>query len=76
MTKDGELLVSHSVQMGETTNIASLPQFADRKRHKYNVGGEVLTGWFTQDFNLHELTTDGAVRSRERFAGRVWSVGF
>lgn len=75
MTKDGELVVAHSHQIGEITNIASLPQFADRKRHKYNVGGESLTGWFTQDFTLNELTRDGLIRPKERFPNRVWSQG-
>ncbi|MFS8976934.1 glycerophosphodiester phosphodiesterase [Cupriavidus necator] len=62
MTRDGVLVARHENDITGTTNIAELPQFADRKRTKV-IDGERLTGWFTEDFTLAELK---ALRARER----------
>ncbi|TWG83970.1 glycerophosphoryl diester phosphodiesterase [Cupriavidus gilardii J11] len=62
MTKDGVLVARHENEIGGTTNVSTLPQFADRKRIKV-IDGERLTGWFTEDFTLAELKT---LRARER----------
>lgn len=62
MTRDGVLVARHENDITGTTNIAELPQFADRKRTKV-IDGERLTGWFTEDFTLAELKT---LRARER----------
>ncbi|CAG9169954.1 glycerophosphodiester phosphodiesterase [Cupriavidus pampae] len=61
-TKDGMLVARHENDITGTTNVATLPQFADRKRIKV-IDGERLTGWFTEDFTLTELKT---LRARER----------
>jgi len=61
-TKDGVLVARHENDITGTTNVAELPQFADRKRLKV-IDGERLTGWFTEDFTLAELKT---LRARER----------
>jgi len=61
-TKDGALVARHENDITGTTNVAELPQFADRKRLKV-IDGERLTGWFTEDFTLAELKT---LRARER----------
>ncbi len=61
-TKDGVLVSRHENDISGTTNVSTLPQFADRKRIKV-VDGERLTGWFTEDFTLAELKT---LRARER----------
>ena len=61
-TKDGVLVARHENDISTTTNVATLPQFADRRRIKV-VDGERLTGWFTEDFTLAELKT---LRARER----------
>lgn len=62
MTRDGALVARHENDITTTTNVADLPQFADRKRTKV-IDGERLTGWFTEDFTLAELKT---LRARER----------
>lgn len=61
-TKDGVLVCRHENEISETTDVASRPEFADRKRTK-RVDWDELTGWFTEDFTLAELKT---LRCKER----------
>lgn len=62
MTKDGVLVARHDVYLSSTTNVASKPEFADRKR---TVGDK--TDWFVMDFTLAEIKT---LRARQPFPGR------
>jgi glycerophosphoryl diester phosphodiesterase len=62
-TKDGVLVARHENEISGTTDVASRPEFADRKRTKVIDGGQPLTGWFTEDFTLAELKT---LRAKER----------
>lgn len=62
-TQDGFLIARHENNIIDTSNISTLPQFADRKKTK-NIDGQNLTGWFTEDFTLNELTQN--VKARER----------
>jgi len=61
-TSDGVLVARHENEISETTDVASHPEFADRKTTKV-IDGLSLTGWFTEDFTLAELKT---LRARER----------
>ena len=61
-SKDGALVARHENEISGTTNVADLPQFADRKTSK-TIDGVAVTGWFTEDFTLAELKT---LRARER----------
>lgn len=61
-TKDGVLVTRHENEIGGTTNVSTLGQFADRKITK-NIDGKDLTGWFTEDFTLSELQQ---LKARER----------
>ncbi|MFB3977863.1 glycerophosphodiester phosphodiesterase family protein [Microbacterium proteolyticum] len=61
-TRDGVLVVRHENEIGSTTDVATRPQFADRRRTAV-VDGERLDGWFTEDFTWAELQT---LRCRER----------
>lgn len=61
-TKDGVLVARHENDITGTTNVAELPEFADRRRIKV-IDGERIDGWFTEDFTLAELKT---MRARER----------
>jgi glycerophosphoryl diester phosphodiesterase len=63
-TKDGVLVARHENEIGSTTDVASHPEFADRRVTK-TVDGVPLTGWFTEDFTVAELRT---LRARERIA--------
>jgi glycerophosphoryl diester phosphodiesterase len=56
ISKDGVLVIRHENEISGTTNVAELPQFADRMTTKV-VDGEELTGWFTEDFTWAELST-------------------
>lgn len=81
-TKDGVLVARHENYIGgdadalvgeDSTDVASRPEFADRKTTKL-IDGVSLTGWFTEDFTLAELKT---LRARERLPGlRAKSASF
>jgi glycerophosphoryl diester phosphodiesterase len=61
-TKDHVLVARHENEISGTTDVAARPEFAARKATK-TIDGEVMTGWFTEDFTLAELKT---LRARER----------
>lgn len=62
MTRDGVLVARHENEIGGTTDVASHPEFAARRRTQV-IDGKRLTGWFTEDFTLAEIKT---LRARER----------
>jgi glycerophosphoryl diester phosphodiesterase len=62
LTKDGVLVARHENEISETTDVASKPEFADRKATK-TIDGHKMTGWFAEDFTLTELKT---LRAKER----------
>ena len=66
VTKDGELVARHEPNITNTTNVSTLPQFADRKTEKI-VDGVRENGWFVSDFTLAELKT---LRARQPLADR------
>jgi glycerophosphoryl diester phosphodiesterase len=61
-TKDGVLVARHENEIGGTTDVATRPEFADRRTTKV-VDGVTFTGWFTEDFTIAELKT---LRAKER----------
>jgi len=63
-TRDGVLVARHESNIVETTDVASRPEFASRKRTMV-IDGMKETGWFTTDFTLAELKT---LRAKERLA--------
>jgi glycerophosphoryl diester phosphodiesterase len=65
VSRDGALVARHENELSRSTDIASRPQFADRRTTK-EVDGAELTGWFTEDFTLAELRT---LRAVERMPG-------
>lgn len=72
-TKDAVAVVRHENEIGSTTDVASHPEFADRRTTKH-IDGTAHTGWFTEDFTWDELAT---LRCRERLPKlRPTSAGF
>ncbi len=61
-TKDHVLVARHEPEIGGTTDVASRPEFASRRRTVV-LDGVPVTGWFTHDFTLAELKT---LRAKER----------
>ncbi|OYY76185.1 MAG: glycerophosphodiester phosphodiesterase [Sphingomonas sp. 28-62-20] len=61
-TKDDIFVARHENDITGTTDVATHPEFADRKATKV-IDGESHTGWFTEDFTLAELKT---LRAKER----------
>ena len=61
-TKDGVLVARHENLITGTTDVATHPEFADRRTTK-TIDGASFTGWFTEDFTLAELKT---LRAKER----------
>ncbi|MGY0799436.1 glycerophosphodiester phosphodiesterase [Lysobacter sp. A286] len=62
MTRDGVMVARHESEIGRTTDVAGRPEFAARKTGKL-INGDVVSGWFSEDFTLAELKT---LRARER----------
>ena len=60
VTRDGVLVLRHENEISGTTDVASRPEFADRRTTK-KIDGVTLTGWFTEDFTWAELSTLRAV---------------
>lgn len=55
-SKDGVLIIRHENEISGTTDVAERPEFADRQRTAM-IDGELITGWFTEDFTWDELAT-------------------
>lgn len=62
ITADGVLVARHEPAIGDSTDVADHPEFADRRTTK-DVEGVAVTDWFAEDFTLEELRT---LRARER----------
>jgi glycerophosphoryl diester phosphodiesterase len=67
ITKDGELIARHDAELGATTDVAS--KFPERRSTR-TIDGEVMEGWFSDDFTLAEIKT---LRARQPMAGRSTS---
>ena len=63
-TSDGQLIIRHEPALDETTNIASLPQFANR-RSLFEFDGQQYHDWFSHDLTAAEVSE---LRARERLA--------
>ena len=73
VTRDGGLIARHENELSLTTDVASRPQFADRRRTQL-IDGRSVAGWFSEDFTLDEIRT---LRATERFAReRPRNAGF
>jgi len=55
-SSDGVLVVRHENELSLSTDIASRPEFRSRHRSQ-DIDGELVTGWFTEDFTWDELST-------------------
>ncbi|HSK27031.1 MAG TPA: glycerophosphodiester phosphodiesterase family protein, partial [Jiangellales bacterium] len=62
LTADGAVVARHESELSRTTDVASRPELADRRRTR-EVDGRPVTGWFTEDLTLAEVRT---LRARER----------
>jgi len=62
-TRDGRLIIRHESELSGTTDVASHPEFAIRRRDQLFYGHWNVTGWFSEDFTLEEL---GSLRAKER----------
>lgn len=68
LSKDGVLVVRHDTYLSSTTDIASKPEFAKRKRRSTDPEYAGRDDWWVSDFTLAELKTLRAVQS---FPGRT-----
>ena len=65
-TKDGHLIASHEPNLIATTDVASHPEFASRRRSAV-IDGATETGFFASDFTLAEIKR---LRAVQDFADR------
>lgn len=63
LTKDGQMIACHEPMIGGTTDVASHPEFADRKTRRM-VDGIEYNDWFATDFTLAEIKTLHAIQAR------------
>lgn len=56
-TKDGVLIARHDPELAVSTDIATRPEFAGRRRVDWLVDGAKQTGWFAHDSTLAEIKT-------------------
>ncbi len=63
-TLDGQLILRHENALSSTTDVASHPEFADRRRTGYS-DGSTHEDWFSEDFTVAEIQ---ALFARERLA--------
>jgi len=64
VTRDGVLIARHENELSLSTDVASRPRFAARRRTQ-RVDGREVSGWFSEDFTIDEVRT---LRATERFA--------
>jgi glycerophosphoryl diester phosphodiesterase len=73
-TKDGVLIARHEPNITSTTDVASHPEFAARRRTGVNIDGALEEGWFASDFTYAEIRTLRAVQPlperSQRYNGR------
>ncbi len=62
-TQDGHLVARHEPLLDDTTDIASHPEFADRRSTRL-LDGIATTGFYACDFTLAEIKTLRAVQAR------------
>jgi glycerophosphoryl diester phosphodiesterase len=75
MTADGVAVLRHETEISGTTDVATHPEFADRRTVR-EVDGRVVAGWFCEDFTLAELKTLRAVeRLPDRRPRNTWWDG-
>ncbi|MCR4520590.1 MULTISPECIES: glycerophosphodiester phosphodiesterase [Bosea] len=65
-TKDGVLIVRHEPMLSGTTDVATRPEFANRKTTR-KVDGVDTTDWFANDFTAAEIKT---LKAKQAFADR------
>lgn len=65
ITKDGVLIARHDRYLSTTTNVASKPEFADRKRVDNDPNGNGREDWWVEDFTLDEIKILRARQPRE-----------
>ncbi|KQV90155.1 glycerophosphodiester phosphodiesterase [Rhizobacter sp. Root1221] len=65
-TRDGHLIARHEPNITNTTDVASHPEFASRRRTAV-VDGATEEGFFASDFTLAEIRT---LRAKQAFADR------
>lgn len=56
MTRDGQLICRHESALSRTTDIASRPEYAERRTTRRVMGAQV-SDWFAEDFTLAEIKT-------------------
>src|SRR4051812_43763200 len=60
VSRDGVLVVRHESELSLSTDVATRPDFADRRGTR-EIDGTRCTGWFAEDFTIAELRTLRAI---------------
>lgn len=69
LTKDSVLVARHDRYLSDSTNVASIPKFADRRRKdRTSFDTEDRLDWWVEDFTLAEIKELRAIQTRDRDA--------
>jgi glycerophosphoryl diester phosphodiesterase len=68
-TRDHQLIACHDLELSATTDVADIPHFEGRRTER-SVDGQLIAGWFAEDFTLAEIKT---LRARQRLSFRAHS---
>ena len=71
VSRDGVLVVRHENEIGSTTDVSQHPEFASRRTTKV-VDGELLDGWFAEDFTWAELSTLRVREVKAACSSKTW----
>jgi glycerophosphoryl diester phosphodiesterase len=77
MTKDGVLIDRHDIYLSTTTDVATRPEFAARKRKGPDFGYAKMEDWYVSDFTFAELESlraTQAFKGRSRAFDRIYTV--
>ncbi len=65
MTRDGVLVARHDPWLSDSTDVATRPEFAGRRRTVISPDGAPVNDWWAWDFTLAELRTLKATQTRD-----------
>lgn len=77
LTKDNKIICMHELELSKATDVASKPEFQDRKKKITLPNGLTFEGWFSDSFTLEEIKTlrvKQRLRSRELYYDGLFEI--
>lgn len=77
LTKDNKIICMHELELSKATDVASRPEFKDRKKKITLPNGLSFNGWFADSFTLEEIKTLRVIqrlRTRELYYDGLFQI--